>query len=232
MIIFLYVDDCGISSPDMSEIDAFIDRLKAKGFKLTKECDFSAYLGIKFHRNLKNNNIIMAQHELIKKVIEATGWNSALPTRLPLHRLHLDQILKDLQSRKPGNIHLWLNVSLFIYQQKTRYCLCSHPSSLVQLQSKAVSASAVTMIIRYLSATSDKGIIFTPTTDFKVDCYVDTDFSGLHGREAQDLSASVCSRTGYIMFIYSCPLIWKSQLQTETALRIFHAEYVALSSAI
>ena len=33
MIIFLYVDDCGIASPDMSEIDAFIDRLKAKDFE-------------------------------------------------------------------------------------------------------------------------------------------------------------------------------------------------------
>ena len=48
MIIFLYVDDYGIASPVMSEIDAFINRLKSKGFELTKECDFSAYLGIKF----------------------------------------------------------------------------------------------------------------------------------------------------------------------------------------
>ena len=44
MIILLYTDNCGIASPDMSEIEAFIDRLKAKGFELTKECDFSAYL--------------------------------------------------------------------------------------------------------------------------------------------------------------------------------------------
>ena len=77
-------------------------------------------------------------------------------------------------------------------------------------------ASAVKMIIRYLSATSDKGIIFTPTTAFKVDCYVDADFAGLHGREPQDLSASTCSHTGYIMFFCACPLIWKSQLQTES----------------
>ena len=48
MIIFLYVDDSGIASPDMSEIDAFIDRLKAKAFELTKECDFSAILGSSF----------------------------------------------------------------------------------------------------------------------------------------------------------------------------------------
>ena len=88
------------------------------------------------------------------------------------------------------------------------------------------------MFIRYLSATSDQGIIFTNTTVFKVDCYVDADFAGLHGSEPQDLSASACSCTGYIMFFCSCPLIWKSQLQTETALSTFHGEYVALSSAI
>ena len=75
-------------------------------------------------------------------------------------------------------------------------------------------------------------IIFTPTTDFKVDCYVHAEFAGLHGREPQDLSASAHSGTGYIMFFCSCPLIWKSQLQTETALSTFHAEYVALSLAI
>ena len=34
------------------------------------------------------------------------------------------------------------------------------------------------------------------------------------------------------MFFCSCPLIWKSQLQTETAPSTFHTEYVALSSAI
>ena len=67
------MDDCGIASLGMSEIDAFIDRLKAKGFELTKECEFSAYLGIKFHRNMKSNTIIMTQPGLIKEVVEATG---------------------------------------------------------------------------------------------------------------------------------------------------------------
>ena len=114
MFIFLFVDDCGIASPDMSEIDAFIDWSKGKGFDLTKECDFSAYLGIKFPRNPTTNMIEMTQPGLIKKVIEATGMELCIETRLPLHRLHLDQILKDLQSRKPGNVHLHLEY-YFIY---------------------------------------------------------------------------------------------------------------------
>ena len=88
------------------------------------------------------------------------------------------------------------------------------------------------MIIRYLSATLDQGIIFTPATVLKVDCYVDADFGGLYGREPQNLSASAHSHTGYIMFFCSCPLIWKSQCRTETALSISHAEYVALCSAL
>ena len=83
MMIFLYMDDCGIASPDMSEIDAFIDRLKAKGFELTKECDFSAYLGIKFQRNLKNNTITMTQPGLVKKVIQATGMELCSTNKTP-----------------------------------------------------------------------------------------------------------------------------------------------------
>ena len=97
---------------------------------------------------------------------------------------------------------------------------------------KQSHASAVKMIIRYLSATSNQGIIFTPTTLFKVDCYVHADFAGLHGGEHQHLSASACSHLGHIMFFCSCPLIWKCKLRTETALSSFRAEYVALTSAI
>ena len=97
---------------------------------------------------------------------------------------------------------------------------------------KQSHALAIKMIIRYLSATSDQGITFTPTTVFKQDCYGDADFTGLHGREPQHLSASASSHTGHIMFFCSWPLVWKSQLQTETALSTFHAEYIALSSDI
>ena len=67
----------------MSEIDAFIDRLKAKGFELAMECDSSAYLGIKFHRNPKNNTIKMTQPGLIRKVVEATGMTLCSPNKTP-----------------------------------------------------------------------------------------------------------------------------------------------------
>ena len=58
----------------------------------------------------------MTQPGLIKKVIEATGMKLCSANKLPLHRLHLDQIQKDLKSMKPGNILLWLECC-FIFLQ-------------------------------------------------------------------------------------------------------------------
>ena len=79
---------------------------------------------------------------------------------------------------------------------------------------------------------ADKGTIFTPNDNFKIDCYIDANFAGLHGQESENNPLSARSRTGYILFFCDFPLLWKSQLQSETALSTFHVEYVALSMAM
>ena len=45
-------------------------------------------------------------------------------------------------------------------------------------------------------------------------------------------SSSAKSRTGFIIFLGPCPLIWKSYLQTEVSLSTLEAEYSALSAAV
>ena len=97
---------------------------------------------------------------------------------------------------------------------------------------KKSHATAIKTIVRYLVRTRDKGTIFTPTTDFKLDCYVDADFAGLHGRKPQDNPVSAKSRTGYVLTFCGCPLIWRSQLQSSVALSTLQAEYHALSQAM
>ena len=97
---------------------------------------------------------------------------------------------------------------------------------------KQSHAAAVKMIVRYLKGTTTKGNIFKATGTYKVDCHVDGDFAGLHERDPQEMPTSARSRTGYIMFFGGCPLLWKSKLQTETALSTFHVEYVALAATM
>ena len=59
---------------------------------------------------------------------------------------------------------------------------------------------------------------------------------GFRGNYSQDEAAynidTASSRSGHIITYLGCPILWKSQLQTEIALSTCEAEYVALSQAL
>ena len=97
---------------------------------------------------------------------------------------------------------------------------------------KQSHAVAVKRIVRYLKGTRDRGLIFRPSVDWKVDCYVDANFCGLWGSEDPDDPIVSKSRTGCVITLAGCPLTWRSTLQQETSLSTMMAEYVALSSAM
>ena len=46
------------------------------------------------------------------------------------------------------------------------------------------------------------------------------------------MRSSVLSRTGYVIFLSNCPILWVSKLQTEIALSTTEAEYIALSQSM
>ena len=97
---------------------------------------------------------------------------------------------------------------------------------------KASHEAAILKICCYLQGTKEDGLIFTPTTKLNVDCYVDADFAGLFGVEDPADPVSVKSRTGCVIMIANCPLLWVSKLQQEISLSTQESEHVALSSSL
>jgi hypothetical protein len=88
---------------------------------------------------------------------------------------------------------------------------------------------------QYLKATGDKSLILHPKIHkgrLDIDCYVDADFAGLWGYEDKQDPSSIKSRTGYVIFIADCPVLWVSRLQTDIATSTMEAEYSALSTAM
>jgi hypothetical protein len=65
-----------------------------------------------------------------------------------------------------------------------------------------------------------------------IDCYVDADLAGLWGYEDLNGPSYVKSRTGYVINIANCPIIWKIKLQSCIASSTVEAEYNALSMAM
>ena len=71
-----------------------------------------------------------------------------------------------------------------------------------------------------------------PTNDLNLDCYVDFDFASLWSFEDDQGPICVKSRTGFIMLLGDCHVMWSSKLQTEISLSTMEAEYIALSTAL
>ena len=63
-------------------------------------------------------------------------------------------------------------------------------------------------------------------------CFVDTDFAGGQSTNKSDNPALVYSRTGYIIKIKNCPILWASKLQSEISFTKTEAEYIALSQSM
>ena len=78
----------------------------------------------------------------------------------------------------------------------------------------------------------NRGTIVKMSQEMNLECFVDADFAGLFKADPMVESTSAKSRSGYIIRFAGTPLIWKSKLQTRTALSTLESEYIALSASL
>ena len=65
-----------------------------------------------------------------------------------------------------------------------------------------------------------------------MEVYVDADFAGNWNKDETWDRDTARSRHGFIIMYAGCPIIWKSQLQTEIALSSTESEYTGVSYAL
>jgi hypothetical protein len=233
LLVVLYVDDAGIAAPTPDIIDTFVDELRKRHFKLTKEGTFSEFLGIKFSRNTEDGAITLTQRGLINKIITATGLEDCNPNWTPASTQALG-----IDHDSPPMQEPWVYpsiVGMLLYlATNTRPDISFAVSQVARFNHnpKQSHAQAVKMIVRYLHRTSEMGTIVRPSNSLALDCFVDADFAGLYRRDPDSASSAAKSRTGFIIFLGNAPLVWKSQLQSEISLSTQEAEYSSLSQSL
>ena len=232
MIVIIYVDDMGVAASTEEAIDELFKFLESKGLSLTKEGTFNEYLGIKFN-SLPNGSVHMSQSGLIKKIIAATGMDACNPNKTPALKACLAKDPEGEPMSEKWNYRSIVGMLLYL-SSNTRPDICFAVSQVARFchDPKKSHATAVKMIVRYLASSIEEGIIVPPVDSIQLRCYVDADFSGLYKHDPDNDSTSAKSRSGFILFLGSCPLIWKSYLQSEVALSTLEAEYAALSGAL
>ena len=233
LMLVAWVDDLCLSAVTHDIIDSFIEKLRAMGFELEKEGSLEQFLGIKFERDHRTGSIELTQKGLINKIVSVTGLESCKPNSTPASQLALGRDDHGEPMSEKWSYPSVIGMLLYL-STNTRPDISFAVSQAARFSAnpKQSHATAVKTIVRYLHGTADKGMILKPRGDLKLELFCDADFAGLYKREPDRSLDSARSRTGYIIKLSGCPLVWKSQLQTEISLSTLEAEYSALSFAL
>jgi hypothetical protein len=235
VVCLVYVDDTLFFAENEDDITEAIDGLIAAGMELEVEEDVAGFLGVHIDRR-KDGSIHLTQTGLIDRLLKALNIGDLPAKRTPAEYGCLG---KDPDGDPPQATYSYPSVIgmaqylqghsrpdiTFAVSQCARY---THAP-------KRSHEKAIERIGQYLLGTKNKGLILYPIHDndeFKIDCFVDADFAGQWGFEDAQDPSSVKSRTGFVIFLNDCPVVWQSKLQTDIATSTMESEYNALSMAM
>ena len=234
VIILVYVDDCLFFGKNGQILDETIEDLKQE-FDLKHEGDVGAFLGIDIVRNEDDGSFTLKQPYLIKKVLDTVGMSECSPARTPANTVPLGRSEDSPEPKCEWNYATVVGMLMYLASNsRPDIAFAVHQCARFAHKARAPHEQAVKRICRYLKGTAERGLILSPTDqkELIVNCYVDADFAGLWGAEDEQSPMCVKSRTGYVLTLNDCPLVWVSKLQTEIALSTMEAEYIALAQAM
>ena len=228
----LYVDDLLLWSTSDQHIIDLGNELNEVGVDLEEEDDVAGFLGVKLTKT-PNGSMVMTQEGLTDRIIEAMGLDKENSTpkhtpclKAPLHKdVDGDPCSESFAYASIVGMLLYLSGHsrpdiAYSVSQVARFTFCP----------KRSHEAGMKMIGRYLLGTRNKGLTINPTRALKIDAYPDADFAGLYGHEDSSDPICVCSRTGFIITVAGCPVVWRSQLQSETATSTMQAEVIAFAA--
>jgi hypothetical protein len=233
-IIVIFVDDTLIASPDKEEIDRIIGALREEEMILEVENDVAGFLGVLITPDEKKGTITLTQEHLTIRIIEALGLkDTGFKRETPADEV----LVADLDGEPAKGSYSYASVigmMWYLYgHSRPEIGFAVSQCARFAHTPKRSHEIALEKIGLYLKGTVKQGLILTPDRErMDLDVYVDADFCGLYGKERRDDPTCVKSRTGYVICLANCPIIWKSSLQQEVTLSTMMAEYYALSAAM
>ena len=88
LLMILYVDDAGIAAPSRTNVEEFVEELRAEGFELEIEGDFTECLGIGIEE-MPDGTRHMTQKGLIEKIVATTKMTDCKPNWTPTTQVAL-----------------------------------------------------------------------------------------------------------------------------------------------
>jgi hypothetical protein len=230
IVVLVYVDDMLIFSRSMSQIEKFMRSLD-KEYDYTDEGDIKSYLGIDVSEPCEGT-FKLSQPHLTQNILRSIGDITLNACKEPATPKEI--LVHEGEPRKTDWNYRSIvgQLNYLTGSSRGELAFAVHQCARFAADPKRQHEKALLKILRYLKGTPNGGLIITPRKALGLECYVDADFAGGWCKDTSHDPASVLSRSGYVIRLYGCPILWVSKLQTEIALSTTESEYIALSQAM
>ena len=209
--------------------------MKAINVQFREEEDVAGYLGVHIDRR-NDGTIHLTQSGLAERIVSAMHLNDS--TIDPVETPATGYLPIDTNGESAHELFSYASVvgQLNYLQGHSRCDITMATSQVARFVHKPKRSHELALIRigRYLKGTINKGLILRPsnTETLNVELYIDAAFACGWGSEEGTNPDSVKSRTGYIIEIANCPVLWVSKLQSTIATSTMESEYTALSMAL
>ena len=200
------------------------------------EDSVAGYLGILIDRKA-DGTIHITQQGLTTRIITALNLGDSTIAAVPTPSTGYLPVDTDGEGAN-GNFDYASIVSQLAYLQgHSRINIALAASQVARYVHKTKRSHKLSLlrIGHYSKGTVDKRLILCPIADpssLAIDVYVDSSFAAGWGIEASENPESVKSRTGYIISLANCPVLWISKQQNTITTSTMEAEYIDLSMAL
>lgn len=216
----LYVDDVLLATNNNSRMNEIIKQLSSE-FKMKDLGTVKRFMGINI--NLEPGRITLDQEHYAIKIIEKFGMDECKPVRTPIET---NLQLSRADGKPTSQPFRELIGSLMYLALGTRPDLSYAISYLSRFQEGATDEhyAYLKRILRYLRGTSNLKLCYKFDDKAQpIEAFVDSDYASSEDRK---------STTGYIIFVYKCPIMWASKKQPTVSLSSTEAEFVAANYAV
>ena len=229
LIIGLFVDDLAVSFhiDDKSEWCVMLNLLKSK-YKLSELGDMQHLLGMRITRINNNKQIIIDQQSYTQDKVNEFIGDEHKTSNTPEDQVKLNKKDGELLTQTGIQRYQGITGSLIYAAISTRPDIAHAVNMISRYMSQPTQThmNAATKILRYLSQSTDMGLLYdcNDSESVSVTAYCDSDWGGC----ADDSK----STTGFCTFVNDNLIAWNTHKQQTVALSSAEAELMAIVDVV